>query len=122
MQIRCSASQFAFFHILVSIQLLLALSSEAQAQSLPRFVENGPPKKMRAFSAATAAKSRSLVKPDGYGDLPLSFELNVGQAAKKVQFLSRLSGSSLFLERDGASLQLPRGEGRSETLRIRFLG
>jgi hypothetical protein len=33
----------------------------------------------------------------GYGHLPLSFEINQGQTDKRVNFLSRGSGYSLFL-------------------------
>jgi len=41
-----------------------------------------------------------------YGNLPLSFEANQGQADPSVKFLSRGSGYSLFLTSDGAVLAL----------------
>jgi len=41
-----------------------------------------------------------------YGKLPLSFELNRGQADAQVQFLSRGSGYTLFLTHDEAVLSL----------------
>jgi len=51
---------------------------------------------------ATKSKMReSLAK------VPMSFELNRGQTAKQVQFLSRGSGYTLFLTRDSAVLALP---------------
>lgn len=43
---------------------------------------------------------------DGYGKLPLSFEANHGQADKRVKFLSRTSGYTLFLTGDEAVLAL----------------
>ena len=50
-----------------------------------------------------------------YGQIPLSFEANVGQTAEPVQFLSRGSGYTLFLTNDGATLSLlpPRAPGAS---------
>src|SRR5688572_19325200 len=41
-----------------------------------------------------------------YGRLPLAFEINQGQVDKKVKFLSRGSGYSLFLTPTEAVLQL----------------
>jgi uncharacterized protein (TIGR03437 family) len=44
-----------------------------------------------------------------YGKLPLSFEANLGQAGKSVQFLSRGDGYGLYLTDDGAVLELRKG-------------
>jgi hypothetical protein len=41
-----------------------------------------------------------------YGKLPLSFEANGGQTDRRVKFISRGSGYSLFLTSDGAVLAL----------------
>lgn len=43
-----------------------------------------------------------------YGDLPVSFELNVGQSDERVSFLSRASGARVFLTPDELVLALPR--------------
>jgi uncharacterized repeat protein (TIGR01451 family) len=45
---------------------------------------------------------------DAYGQLPLSFELNAGQAAGQVQFLSRGEGYTLMLSPGVAQLRLQR--------------
>ena len=51
----------------------------------------------------TAAKVRLV---ESYGNLPLSFEANQGQADKKVQFVSRGQGYGLFLTSTEALLSL----------------
>ena len=43
-----------------------------------------------------------------YGKLPLAFEANVGQTDRRVKFLSRGSGYTLFLTGDEAVLALPK--------------
>ncbi|MGH7812679.1 MAG: hypothetical protein ACREQI_01575 [Candidatus Binataceae bacterium] len=40
------------------------------------------------------------------GNLPMTFEANRGQTDKRVKFLSRGEGYTLFLTRDGATLAL----------------
>ena len=64
---------------------------------------------------AKSAVSSGLSKPDparqakvaeSYGKLPLSFEINRGQADSRVKFLSRTSGYSVFLTGDEAVLAL----------------
>ena len=52
-------------------------------------------------SGATAGQ----VQP-AYGDLPMSFEVNVGQTASQVRYLAQGSGYSLFLTGQGAVLSL----------------
>ena len=56
-----------------------------------------------ASQADPKAQARIL---DSYGKLPLSFEANQGQTDKRVKFLSRTSGYSLFLTGDEAVLTL----------------
>jgi uncharacterized repeat protein (TIGR01451 family) len=51
---------------------------------------------------ATKSKMR-----ESLANVPMSFELNRGQTAKQVQFLSRGAGYTLFLTRDSAVLALP---------------
>ena len=57
------------------------------------------------------------VLAQSYGDLPLSFEPNLGQSDSQVQFLSHGKGYGFFLSGDAAVLQL--GSGESRTLRLR---
>jgi len=47
---------------------------------------------------------------ESYGKLPLSFEVNLGQTDKRVKFLSRGSGYSLFLTTNEAVLVLKKPE------------
>jgi uncharacterized repeat protein (TIGR01451 family) len=51
-----------------------------------------------------ATKSRMI---DALAKVPMSFEINRGQTDKRVQFLSRGAGYTLFLTRDAAVLALP---------------
>jgi hypothetical protein len=50
----------------------------------------------------------SASMPQAYGQLPISFEANVGQSASQVQYLARGSGYALFLTADSAVLSLTR--------------
>jgi hypothetical protein len=56
-------------------------------------------------SAPTSAPSKAQIA-QRYGQLPLSFEANQGQADKSVKFLSRGSGYGLYLTRQDAVLTL----------------
>lgn len=95
------------------------------------------------FLSAHAAASNdpaipSYVAPDdaqqarvqsNYGKLPLSFEINHGQADAQVEFLSRGSGYTLFLTQNEAVLSL-RGQAaarasepeKSAVVRMKLLG
>jgi sugar lactone lactonase YvrE len=64
-----------------------------------------------AASPAAAPSAAKRVQPAGdYGKLPLSFEANRGQADKRVKFLSRGNGYSLFLTDSAAVLALSKGD------------
>lgn len=95
------------------------------------------------FAAATCSRAQSsdsasapaspLTKPSAaqhYGDLPLAFEPNRGQAGDPVQFLSHSTGQLLLLEQNQAVLRVvakprakdgknPAGQ-RSDEVKIRF--
>lgn len=82
---------------------------------------------------ATWIRSRSADQPDtamktrlkqAYGQLPLSFEANVGQTDPEVDFISRGSGYTLFLKPREAVLALRNGdESEAATvLRMKFVG
>jgi len=60
---------------------------------------------------AEAARPRML---RSYGNLPLSFEVNEGQADSRVKFLSHAGGSSLHLTQTGAILTLRRNPTSKE--------
>jgi hypothetical protein len=63
-------------------------------------------------SAVAAPKSAARVE-SAYGKLPLTFEENRGQTDRRVTFLSRTGGYTLFLTADEAVLRLPKaGAGR----------
>ena len=58
-----------------------------------------------------------------YGQLPLSFEANQGQADAQVNFLSRGSGYTLFLTPDAAVMDLQqRARGTTPSLRMQLVG
>ena len=84
-------------------------------------------------ASAPTAPASPLTKPSAaqhYGDLPLAFEPNRGQAGDPVQFLSHSTGQLLLLEKNQAVLRVvakprakvgknPAGQ-RSDELKIRF--
>jgi hypothetical protein len=84
-------------------------------------------------ASAPTAPASPLTKPSAaqhYGDLPLAFEPNRGQAGDPVQFLSHSTGQLLLLEQNQAVLRVvakprakdgknPAGQ-RSDELKIRF--
>src|SRR5882762_11079194 len=71
---------------------------------VPRVHGQIPAEKLRnAALADPKAQARIL---DSYGNLPLSFEANHGQADGRVKFLSRTGGYTLFLTGDEAVLWL----------------
>src|SRR6266849_400983 len=57
----------------------------------------------------------------GYGQLPLSFEMNKGQTDPQVNFLSRGSGYTLFLTPSEAVLSL-KNESSEDALRMQLVG
>ena len=69
---------------------------------------NGTPSALTVSSQSAAAER--------YGDLPLSFEANHGQADGRVRFLSRGSGYSFFLTQDGAVLSFSRDSHSDATV------
>lgn len=69
----------------------------------------------------TAMKARLK---EAYGQLPLSFEANVGQTDPEVDFISRGSGYTLFLTPREAVLALRKGDksNAATALRMKFVG
>src|SRR5262245_5511621 len=54
--------------------------------------------------------------------LPLSFEANQGQTDKRVKFLARLGGSTLFLTSTDAVLALSKNKEWNDAVRMRLIG
>lgn len=69
-----------------------------------RLANKAPTTPAQAPSIDEATKSKMR---DALAKVPMSFEINRGQTAKRVQFLSRGAGYTLFLTRDAAVLALP---------------
>ena len=93
---------------LIMAVAILGLSDNSHTTQLNQFG-------LKNYPDAVKAVPTTLVKPDtvsqarvnkSYGKLPLSFEVNVGQTDKKVKFLSRAGGSTLFLTSTEAVLVL----------------
>jgi Beta-propeller repeat len=74
-------------------------------------------------SDQTLPETRAQAR-EAYGKLPISFELNHGQTAPQVKFLSRGNGYNLFLTSNEAVLAMSNEavEGRSDVLKIRLVG
>ncbi len=87
-----------------------------------------------AKSLATATNQPDTKSPNeaqlqltarkNYGKLPLSFEPNMGQSAKQVEFLSRGKGHTLFLTPSEAVLSLRDSEQKvnASVLRMKLVG
>ncbi|MFN0122790.1 MAG: hypothetical protein ACKV2V_20005, partial [Blastocatellia bacterium] len=74
--------------------------------------------------ATTApAENQPRVSPETYGQVPMSFERNEGQADARVKYLARGRGYGLFLTANEALLQL-RGQNAAAAslLRMRLRG
>jgi Ca2+-binding RTX toxin-like protein len=70
-----------------------------------------------AFSGA-GAEERAL---EGYGDLPISFEPNVGQASDRYDFVARGHGFGLAIDATGATLSMGT-EGSHDFVRMNIVG
>ena len=90
------------FALLLTVQpLLKPASAVVRAHS----TENANSSAIPESVAATEAAARAVVDAN-YGKLPLSFEVNRGQAKPEVKFLTRAGGSSLLLKSTEAVLVL----------------
>jgi hypothetical protein len=92
---------------LLSVLLLLAVPSrQAPAR------QTGAGTKISLAPSAQAGAAAQARLNTAYGQLPLSFEANQGQADSRVQFLSRGKGYSLFLTSTEAVLRLGKADNR----------
>lgn len=102
-------------------------SSERGMRNDERALLLTPHSAFRAPHSADPA-AETPAQADVFGRLPLSFEINQGQAEAPVDFLSRGSGYSLFLSGGEATLTLQRpaaDEGptpEATSLRMRLIG
>ena len=78
-----------------------ATNNELTAATFPAVFATTP-----AFRPANRFAANKAQVEESYGKLPLSFEANQGQADKRVRFLSRGSGYSLYLTDSAAVLTL----------------
>ena len=101
----------------IFVSLLIAattLATRTYRHSIPpvksRAITLTPEKSAPSALVKTAAETSAQGKA-AYGKLPLTFELNQGQADQQVKFLSRGKGYNLFLTGTEAALNLRRGDG-----------
>ncbi|HEX8282893.1 MAG TPA: carboxypeptidase regulatory-like domain-containing protein [Pyrinomonadaceae bacterium] len=135
--IRPSLSVCGLLLALVIPSILVVEAARRNAPTPAGGVSNGnavPGTQLAEPDAAVAASVRQK-----YGQLPLSFEENRGQADARAQFLARNGAYSLYLgadevtlalrdasdashRRDGAEGRAPRAASVASVLRIRLLG
>jgi hypothetical protein len=84
-------------------------SHDEPARGAPANGANAPDASAREGVGAQVARLG-----DAYGRLPLSFEINEGQTAPEVKFLSRGSGYTIFLTPSGAVLRLRTAESKAD--------
>src|SRR5438477_2363159 len=117
--------------------VVLALAAVVGFASKPstRTIAKAAPNRTMPGQLDAASQARLA---EAYGKLPLSFEANQGQADRRVKFLSRGSGYTLFLTGDEAVLALrsrqssvvsgqlqkttDHGLRTTDTLRMKLLG
>jgi uncharacterized protein (TIGR03437 family) len=98
-------------------QLLLAISITSLAVTLGIFARfTWPPSDSQSSLDSGAGLTPARVA-EVYGQLPLSFEANRGQAGGQVKFIARGRGYQLFLAATEAVLELP-----SASLRMKLSG
>jgi hypothetical protein len=72
-----------------------------------------------AICLRTTGTSTARLGVDAYGQLPLSFEPNVGQTDPSVKFLSRAAGYTLFLTQSEAVFAFPESKSRALRMQLR---
>ncbi|HSS19548.1 MAG TPA: SBBP repeat-containing protein [Pyrinomonadaceae bacterium] len=92
-----------FFNLLVVTALFAVISQRLMRSVLAVSVDT-------ASTSSSEGAGKTKARVDGYGNLPLSFERNVGQTAAEVKFLARGQGYGLFLTSNSAVLRLRKTE------------
>ncbi len=77
---------------------------------------------LTATAILAALPAIAATAPAAYGNLPLAFERNEGQADPSIEFLSRGRGYSLALSPTEAALQLRGAKSESATVRWQVVG
>ncbi len=78
------------------------IGTASSALAIPEALSSNP-----ATPASASANLNLVQSPAGeYGNIPLHFERNVGQAGSEVQYLARGAGYGLFIEPDSVILGL----------------
>ncbi len=89
----------------LSLGLLIGAGSSASPSSQPNIAANAIPALPAQKPSVDDATKKEMA--EAVAKIPMSFEANQGQTDKRVQFLSRGAGYTLFLTRDSAVLALP---------------
>src|SRR5688572_25139265 len=112
----CSPRTLALIFVLAGLGWTLAPRLSGPRDAIPP-----SPRGLGAPQADPSALARA---GEAYGNLPLSFEANAGQADSRVKFLSRGSGYGLFLTQNEAVIALRPGRagGASAVLRMSLAG
>jgi len=79
-------------------------------------LKSGPPALAAAPHSPNASPAASAQLLAAYARLPLSFEVNRGQAGSDIQFLSRGHGLAIFLDSSGAAFLTGRKDSPSPSL------
>jgi hypothetical protein len=79
-------------------------------------LKSGPPALAAAPHSPNASPAASAQLLADYARLPLSFEVNRGQAGSDIQFLSRGHGLAIFLDSSGAAFLTGRKDSPSPSL------
>src|SRR5438105_2820874 len=80
------------------------------------------PRERSYESLADNTQSNRKKSQEAYGKLPLSFEINQGQADQQVKFLSRGNGYNLFLTPAEVVLSLSNRDKSAALLRMQLAG
>jgi|GEM_PF-2038509 len=92
----------------------LAVLAIAASSAIRASVAAKHPERITARAANAPAAAAKVRVAGLYGKLPLSFEPNQGQSDKRVKFLSRGNGYSLFLTSTEAVLALRKNSAESK--------
>src|ERR1039457_2977519 len=82
--------------------LAIALISQLRAQQSSYNLDDvsvPPPSNVNSVTGSLAGTAPLFRVPDSYGKLRISFEVNQGQADKRVSFLAHGGGYSVYLTR-----------------------
>ena len=100
----------------IALMLAFSLLTLSPAASRSVVSSNLQQKPLASERAGKQAASRSLARTNtALLNLPLSFEPNQGQTDRKVKYLARGSGYTLFLTQTEATLALYRNEEDAAT-------